>query len=66
MTASTELLYDGKTVAVVGADERKYASIAAPNTIEGTLDEVSDRLGTDFPLADFLAPTPRPRHFSPG
>jgi hypothetical protein len=55
---STELLYDGKTVAVVGADERKYASIAAPNTIEGTLDEVSDRLGTDFPLADFLAPTP--------
>src|SRR5579872_3675838 len=55
---STELLYDGKTVAFVGADKGKYASMPAKDTIEATLDDVSRRLGIDFPLADFLSPAP--------
>jgi len=55
---SHQLLYDGKTVTVVGLDKTKYARIEAPDTIAATLEEVVGRLGIDFPLADFLAPEP--------
>ncbi len=55
---STALYYDGKTITFVAADKKKYASVPAPNTIEAALDEVSNRLGVDFPLADLLAPAP--------
>jgi hypothetical protein len=55
---STELLYDGKTATIFGVDRKKYASISAPKTIAAMLDEVSDRLGVDFPLADLLTPAP--------
>ncbi len=51
---ATDLFYDGKTVALFGANENKYARVNASNNIGGMLDEVSDRLNVDFPLADFL------------
>jgi hypothetical protein len=53
-----DLFYDGKTVAVFGANANKYAQIAAPNNIEAMLDEVADRLKVDFPLADFVDADP--------
>jgi hypothetical protein len=52
------LFYDGKSVAIVGADKNKYAQIPAPNTIAAMMEEVMGKLGVDFPLADFLAPEP--------
>ncbi len=55
---ANDLLYDGKKVTIFGAGRNKYATIDAPNTIQATLDEVSDRLGVDFPLADFLDSDP--------
>jgi hypothetical protein len=53
-----DLFYDGKTVTVFAAAQNKYATIAAPNNIQAALDEVSDRLGVEFPLADFLDTEP--------
>lgn len=55
---ANELLYDGKSVAVIGADQKKYAQIAAAGTIEAMLDDVSAKRGVDFPLADLVAPEP--------
>ena len=53
---SHDLIYDGKSVAIVGIDKNKYAQIDAPNTIAAMMVEVMGRLGVDFPLADFLMP----------
>jgi hypothetical protein len=53
-----DLFYDGKTVAIFGAAQNKYAKIDAPNNIPAMLDEVSDRLGVEFPLADLLDTNP--------
>ena len=55
---STKLFYDGKTVVLFGVDAKRYASLSAPNTIQGMLKEVMGRLGVDFPLADFLTDDP--------
>lgn len=55
---ANDLFYDGKTVTVFGAAQNKYATIAAPNNIQATMDEVSERLGVEFPLADFLDSEP--------
>jgi hypothetical protein len=51
---ATDLVYDGKTVTIFGVNENKYARVDAPNNIEAMLDDVSERLNVDFPLADFL------------
>lgn len=51
---ATDLFYDGKTVTIFGVNENKYARVDAPNNIEAMLDDVSERLNVDFPLADFL------------
>jgi hypothetical protein len=55
---ANDLFYDGKTVTIFGAKENKYAQISAPNNIAATMEEVSDRLHVDFPLADFVDPDP--------
>jgi hypothetical protein len=55
---ANDLFYDGKTVAIFGAAQNKYARIAAPNNIQAMMDEVSDRLGVEFPLADLLDTDP--------
>jgi hypothetical protein len=54
----TDLYYDGKTVALFGANENKYARVDAPKNIDAMLDEVSDRLNVDFPLADLVDADP--------
>lgn len=55
---ANDLFYDGKTVAIYGSSANKYARMAAPNKIEAMLEEVSDRLQVDFPLADLLDSDP--------
>lgn len=55
---STKLVYDGKTVILYGAEIKKYASVPAPNTIQGMLEKVMGRLDVDFPLADLLTDSP--------
>jgi len=54
-----KLAFDGKTVIVYSATEKKYANIPVPEgTIEGMLKEAVGRLGVDFPLADLLTEAP--------
>jgi hypothetical protein len=53
-----KMFYDGKSVTVFGGETNKYLTIPAPNTIQGMLDTLSDKLGVDFPLADFLNDDP--------
>jgi len=57
---SAKLLYDGKTVSRLSVDKNKYASLAAPaqGGIPAALDELMDKAGHDFPLADFFSDAP--------
>jgi hypothetical protein len=56
---SNKLCFDGKSLVVFSAEEKKYVSIPIPEgTIEGMLKEAVGRLGIDFPLADFLSEAP--------
>ncbi len=56
--ASTKLFYDGKTVTLYGVETKKYATVPAPDTIQGMLDMIISKLHVDFPLADFLTNAP--------
>lgn len=53
-----KLLYDGKTAVIFSPDTNRYASIPAPNTIQGMTEQVMGKLGVDFPLATFINDTP--------
>jgi len=55
---STKLVYDGKTVVLLGVDSSKYVSTVVPGTIQGMLETMMGRLHVDFPLADFLTDAP--------
>jgi hypothetical protein len=56
---SNKLVFDGKTLTVFSAQEKKYVSIPVPEgTIDGMLKEAVGRVGIDFPLADFLSEAP--------
>jgi hypothetical protein len=56
---SEKLFFDGKTLTLFSAAEKKYVSIPIPEgTIEGMLKEAVGRIGVDFPLADFLSEAP--------
>ena len=56
---SNKLVFDGKTLTVFSAREKKYVSIPVPEgTIEGMLKEAVGHVGIDFPLADFLSEAP--------
>lgn len=49
-----DYIYDGKTLTVVAPEEKYYASHAAKPTIQETLDDASDQLGIEIPLADLF------------
>ena len=57
---SGKLAFDGKTLTLFSAQDKKYASMSVPEgtTIDGMLKEAVGRYGVDFPLADFLSETP--------
>jgi hypothetical protein len=55
---STELLYSGKDVAILGVEKKKYVLISVPNNIQAMMEKVMGRLHVDFPLADFLTNSP--------
>jgi len=56
---SSKLVFDGRTVTVYSAEQKRYASIPIPEgTIEAMMKEAMGRLGVDFPLADFLTEAP--------
>jgi hypothetical protein len=57
---SGKLVFDGKTLTLFSAQDKKYASASVPEgtTIDGMLKEAVSRYGIDFPLADFLSEAP--------
>ena len=55
---STKLVYDGRSVVLMGLETKKYATLEAPNTIQGMLETVVGKRGVDFPLADLLTDSP--------
>ena len=55
---SAKLFYDGKTLTVFNATKNTYASVAAPDNLQGMLKDVVARYNVDFPLADFVASEP--------
>ena len=55
---SAKLMYDGKTLVVYNAVQKQYAKVPAPDTIQGMLDVMTEKMGIDFPLADLLSDDP--------
>ena len=57
---SDKLLFDGKTLVIFSAQNKKYATMSVPEgtTIDGMLKDAVGRYGIDFPLADFLSEAP--------
>ena len=57
---SNKLVFDGKTLTIYSAQDKKYATLSVPEgtTIDGMLKEAVGRYGMDFPLADFLSEAP--------
>jgi hypothetical protein len=57
---SNKLAFDGKTLTIYSAQDKKYATLSVPEgtTIDGMLKEAIGRYGIDFPLADFLSEAP--------
>ncbi|MFK5922649.1 MAG: DUF2092 domain-containing protein [Verrucomicrobiota bacterium] len=50
--------YDGKSVSVVDHQKGYYGSVAAPATIEETLDKLDEKFGITMPLEDLLISRP--------
>jgi hypothetical protein len=49
-----QVFYDGKTLTVFAPRMSYYASTAAPPTIRGMLDQATNKLGLEFPVADLF------------
>jgi hypothetical protein len=57
---SNKLVFDGKTLTIYSAQDKKYATLSVPEgtTIDGMLKDAVGRHGLNFPLADFLSEAP--------
>jgi len=56
---TTKLVYDGKQISITDIDDKKYSQIPmAGLDLDKILEEISERLGVDFPLADLLTRDP--------
>jgi hypothetical protein len=51
-------VFDGKTVQVIYSNEKVWASLEAPTTIDAMVDMLSDKYETHIFLADLLAASP--------
>ena len=51
---SQEFYYDGKALTVYNPADKVYATVAAPDTVEGMLDFARDQLDIIAPAGDFL------------
>jgi hypothetical protein len=47
-------LYDGKNFTIYGQQVNYYATVPAPPTIAGLIDELEDKYGIDMPLVDLF------------
>jgi hypothetical protein len=52
--ADVELIFDGKTVSVLGKDANAYAQTDAPGTVDQLIDHLRNEYSLDLPGADLL------------
>jgi hypothetical protein len=55
---ATKIVYDGQQVSVFDAVDNKYAEVPMTGDLQHMLDQISERLGVDFPLADLVSDDP--------
>jgi hypothetical protein len=56
--ANIELIFDGKTVTLLGKNENLYAQAEVPGTIDHLVDELRDKYRRRLPAADLLMSNP--------
>jgi len=54
--ANLEMVFDGKTLSMLGKDANLYVQVEAPGTIEQLIDELRDKFQKPLPGADLLLP----------
>jgi hypothetical protein len=54
--ANVELVFDGKTVTLLGKDANLYTQVEAPGTVANLVDALRDKLHRPLPGADLLLP----------
>jgi hypothetical protein len=54
--ANVELMFDGKTLTLLGKDADLYAQAEVPGTVENLIDELRDKFEKPIPGADLLLP----------
>jgi hypothetical protein len=54
--ANVEMIFDGKTVTLVGKDANLYTQVEVPGSVDHLIDELRDKLQRPLPGADLLAP----------
>src|SRR6185295_6397701 len=56
--ANIQLVFDGKTVSLLGKDRNVYAQAETPGTIDNLVDELRDKFNRPLPAADLLKSNP--------
>jgi len=56
--ANIQLVFDGKTVSLLGKDRNVYAQAETPGTIDNLADELRDKFNRPLPAADLLKSNP--------
>ena len=55
---TTKLVYDGKQVSILDAADNKYVQVPTTGNLQEMFDEISQRVGVEFPLADLVSDDP--------
>jgi hypothetical protein len=56
--ANVEMVFDGKTLSLLGKNANVYAQVEAPGTIDHLIDELRDKYHRPVPAADLLMSDP--------
>lgn len=56
--ADVEMVFDGKTLSLLGKDKNIYAQAEVPGTIDHLVDELREKFGKPLPAADLLMSDP--------
>jgi hypothetical protein len=56
--ANVEMVFDGKTLSLLGKDRNLYAQAEVPGTIDHLVDELRDKFNRPLPAADLLMSDP--------
>jgi hypothetical protein len=54
--ADVEMVFDGKTLTVLGKDANLYTEVDVPGTVENLVDQLRDTLHRPLPAADLILP----------